>query len=437
MLDQYLTLLQSSYTSSNSIQLSQLLNPFPSSTRFNQLRQSLLSIPKLRTSTFKDLLSTRFGQPQQRPFLEFVANYLVYVRDTPIPCHTVQDLDKTYRLLEDLYKTGDRLFATSENGYFVPTLRLLTTQLIKTSLLMGKQSGDVKLTRAGEAARLLSRPIGIACSDRSTDPLPGIPAKRSALYHLANSTFLVYFSLKNLRLCDTILSNVSNSGILVDGEEFGKGDKCGYWYYRGRIHLYQRRLRLAKNDLGKSFGVCWNRAKGNARLILIYWITASVLVGYFPRMELLDYFGLRDQFGEGLLLPLKKGNWRGVLAHLDRYKEWHLKHGNYLVLREKLELICWRNLFRQTLLINTNSHPLPTTGGPPTLSLSLVVSAARIAWPQEEDGGQESLDLDDLESIAVSLMDQGYVKAYIMHSKRILVLQKGENFGFPPLSSVG
>jgi len=28
-------------------------------------------------------------------------------------------------------------------------------------------------------------------------------------------------------------------------------------------------------------------------------------VGYFPRMELLDYFGLRDQFGEGLLLPLK------------------------------------------------------------------------------------------------------------------------------------
>ena len=49
------------------------------------------------------------------------------------------------------------------------------------------------------------------------------------------------------------------------GREFGKGDRCGYWYYRGRIFLYQRRLRLARGDLGRSFEECWNVAKGNAR----------------------------------------------------------------------------------------------------------------------------------------------------------------------------
>lgn len=31
---------------------------------------------------------------------------------------------------------------------------------------------------------------------------------------------------------------------------------------------------------------------------------------------------------------------------------------------------------------------------------------------------------------------QGYIKAYIMHAKRLLVLQKGEAAGFPKLSSV-
>ena len=115
------------------------------------------------------------------------------------------------------------------------------------------------------------------------------------------------------------------------GREFGKGDRCGYWYYRGRIFLYQRRLRLARGDLGRSFEECWNVAKGNARsvhthppfsrcgkrrrgelmseseyrLILIYWITASIPLGYFPSLELLEYFGLREEFGEGLLRPLK------------------------------------------------------------------------------------------------------------------------------------
>lgn len=33
------------------------------------------------------------------------------------------------------------------------------------------------------------------------------------------------------------------------------------------------------------------------------------------------------------------------------------------------------------------------------------MKAAKIAWPKQEEGG-DGLDIDDLESIAVSLMDQ-------------------------------
>lgn len=42
MLDQYLSLLSSAYTSSNSVQLCQLFDSSPSSPQFNQLRQSLI-----------------------------------------------------------------------------------------------------------------------------------------------------------------------------------------------------------------------------------------------------------------------------------------------------------------------------------------------------------------------------------------------------------
>jgi hypothetical protein len=127
--------------------------------------------------------------------------------------------------------------------------------------------------------------MGISAADRSTSTSTSIstaaevstttiPTKRSALYFLANSTFRVYFALKNLRLCDTVLNNVNNSNVsLVDSgggggkkkDEFGKADKSGFWYYRGRINLYQRRLGQARIDLGKSLRECNNTCSKNAR----------------------------------------------------------------------------------------------------------------------------------------------------------------------------
>lgn len=51
-------------------------------------------------------------------------------------------------------------------------------------------------------------------------------------------------------------------------------------------------------------------------------------------------------------------------------------------------------------------------------------------------GAAEELDQDDIEAMCASLMEQGYIKAYIWQSKGMLVLQKGERLGFPPVSSV-
>ncbi|GAA5981148.1 hypothetical protein JCM5350_007175 [Sporobolomyces pararoseus] len=455
-MDQYLIRVHQAYTSSNVPLLTNLLSPLPESTSFIQLRQTLLSSPHLRPTSYRDTTRSKFSNPQQTPFADYLSNHLIYVRDTPLEvvgsC-TKEGLEKSLELLEDLYKTGDRLFATSETGYFVETLRLLTRQLIKTALLHGKITKDSKLTKAGEAARMLARPMGIAASDKSIESPPhahsggsSVRGKKTALYFLANQTFKVYFALKNLRLCDTVLNNVNNSNVSLESGMFVKGDQSEFWYYRGRINLYQRRLRAAKKDLEKSLINCNSSSWKNARLILIYLITASIPLGYFPKYDVLKHFNLDEPFGPGLIEPLKKGHWSKVLSHLNLHKAFHLKHGNYSLLVEKLETICWRNLTRQTLLVSTNGNPSPTNNGPPTLSLQLLLTSAKYAWKsipssttsqkEEEEEEDLELDLDDIESMTVSLMDQGYLKAYIMHSKRLLVLQKGKHFGFPPLSSI-
>ncbi len=46
--------------------------------------------------------------------------------------------------------------------------------------------------------------------------------------------------------------------------------------------------------------------------------------------------------------------------------------------------------------------------------------------------GRESVDPDEIEAVAVSLLHQKYVKAYVSHERQTLVLSKLN--AFPPLS---
>ncbi|TNY24716.1 COP9 signalosome complex subunit 12 [Rhodotorula diobovata] len=425
MLDLWLSQVKQRQQEQDGPALASLVSPDPTSHSWQLLRHNLQSNPNLRPATYTSLTRSTF--PQHRPLADFVAAFLLYSRDADLT-DTPDALEKQYTLLEDCFKTADRLFAQGETGWFVPTLRKLTRRLVDVALAVGRATGDTKLTRAGEAARMLGRPMGVAANDRTSES----PCKRDALFFLANATFRVYFALSNLRLCDTVLNNTQNSAARL--ESFPKGDRCAFLYYRGRIALYQRRLPQARNDLRRAFALCSAASWRNGRLILTYLVAASLPLGFFPSLPLLQHFNLHEQYAS-LLQSLKRGDFRSVLAHLDAHQEFHLRCGNYLLLREKLEVLCWRNLARRVLFITTNGRPLPPTG-PPTLALSALLAAARLAFPPDSGGGGSDLDLDDVESMCVSLMEQGYLKAYILHSKGLLVLQKGPQAGFPPVSSV-
>ena len=64
------------------------------------------------------------------------------------------------------------------------------------------------------------------------------------------------------------------------------------------------------------------------------------------------------------------------------------------------------------------------------MRLDILVTAARMAWQDA------SLQLEDIEAVVASMIDQGLIKGYILHSKAMLVLQKGPHMGFPPIWTV-
>jgi nuclear mRNA export protein PCID2/THP1 len=72
----------------------------------------------------------------------------------------------------------------------------------------------------------------------------------------------------------------------------------------------------------------------------------------------------------------------------------------------------------------------PAKTPPPILKLAQFLIIARRAW--KDDG----LALDDVECVVASLIDQGYVKGYAMHSSGNVVLRRTADFGFVRMSTV-
>ena len=77
---------------------------------------------------------------------------------------------------------------------------------------------------------------------------------------------------------------------------------------------------------------------------------------------------------------------------------------------EKCKTVCYRNLFKRlSLVIQKNQMPL----GVPQKAL---------------DSMGMRMDIDEIECVLANLIYRGYIRGYIAHNKRYLVLSKRDPF---------
>lgn len=90
------------------------------------------------------------------------------------------------------------------------------------------------------------------------------------------------------------------------------------------------------------------------------------------------------------------------------------RQGTYLLL-EKCKTVCYRNLFLRVHLVLEKTQ----------ISLGHVVQVFKwLGMP---------IDLDEVECILANLIYRGYIRGYLSHTKRVLVLSKRDPF---PLSAI-
>lgn len=99
-----------------------------------------------------------------------------------------------------------------------------------------------------------------------------------------------------------------------------------------------------------------------------------------------------------------------------------IQTGTYIIL-EKLKASVYRSLVKTVHSIHMSNE----TGGK-QFQLPLAMLQKSLDWLGV------SMDLDEVECVLVNLIYRKYLKGYISHKNRILVLSKNE--AFPPLKTV-
>lgn len=95
--------------------------------------------------------------------------------------------------------------------------------------------------------------------------------------------------------------------------------------------------------------------------------------------------------------------------YAHRFYALFARRGNYLLL-EKCKMICYRNLFKRVYKIV----------GKEQIKLDYIAQSFKwLGMP---------IDLDEVECILANLIFKQYIRGYLSHEKRILVLSKKDPF---------
>lgn len=162
-----------------------------------------------------------------------------------------------------------------------------------------------------------------------------------------------------------------------------------------------------------AFEHCPRESLKNKRLCLMYLVPTRLVLGKLASAALLEKYALHHY--TPLCAAVSKGDLRAFNEHKEAHQSLYIQQGVYLII-ERAKTIVYRNLFRKLhALIGSNKLSL--------VQMSDALNAVGV-----------EVDVDELECILANLIYLNYVKGYISHQKRFLVVSAKDPF--PALSAV-
>lgn len=299
---------------------------------------------------------------------------------------------------------------TAESAWCMPLLHSLCADVRLLSEVADQQlqAEGQKPCQLEDAERVLKRAFAVTNQDRR--PLNEGSRKIGAL-GVSNQLLKVYFKLNNLRLC----SNITRT---VEAPNFPKFDvfpgphRVIYKYFTGRLHLYDNRCSEAVQALTYAFEniqtTDGRSAKKHKKQILLFLVPAKILKGSLPSAAMLDEYDLKCYVD--IRAAIRTGNMRLFDDAVVKYEEFFIRKALLLVI-EKMRPMVYRSLCRKIFTVSNKVNKISFE------NLKVCLNVCNV-----------EMDNDEIECILANLIFNNYIRGYISHKVKFLVLSKKNPF---------
>ena len=252
----------------------------------------------------------------------------------------------------------------------------LVAHLTRRESTMGNEEAGERITLVESSANVIREGFKKCLSERSGPASGKTPdgkpeGRRVGIYVMSNLCLKLFFHCGKIRNAEQIFGNIYQQSPPL--ALYPASQRVTYLYYLGRYLFSNNHFYRAQLALQAAYDQCHARCLKQRRLILVYLITANIILGRFPSTSLLqrpEAEGLAEKY-----LPLCHTIANGDLASFRKFLDLESEHAGWFLskrilfqLRSRCEVLVWRSLARRTFILL--GFQGDTTKKAPTLDLA-------------------------------------------------------------------
>jgi hypothetical protein len=297
------------------------------------LKARLFTLSSLTRADFVSIKEELIAKKLPMGF-EFVSEFFVYIQTRSLATSAEGNANSLETLSTGCLRK--LVAAYIEHDWLLPVLMSMMTLVRKRACEMDSSSDKWKK----KIVEIFRELFPILHKER--ERLPGTCWLICQLLNL-------YMELDQVKLCSHILAALTQSLSKEGGfdpSSVPKSVAVTLFYYWGKFHVMESKYQDAHAKLVWAFAQCVHA--GNRKRIAEYLIPSMIVIGVFPKHELIATSGL-EHF-DGLVKAIRIGDVESYNLLLESHSHILARSGT-LVLMEKCKLICYRNLAKRTFII--------------------------------------------------------------------------------------
>ncbi|KIR26486.1 COP9 signalosome complex subunit 12 [Cryptococcus deuterogattii LA55] len=328
--------------------------------------------------------------------------------------YKTKDYTEAFNQQDKLLSLFYRWFV-DQSSWVLPVLYMLLSDLRD----LAEQADQTIYAETGKmpsleiCTRTVSKAFSLCATDRQ---FKGEESRRRGVYHTACLTIKCYFKVGKPNLCKNIIRAVVSDPKTPSVDTAPLPDQVTWHFYIGMLAFLNGEDKKADEELSWALKHCPPDAKRNQELILTYLIPLRLLHGRFPSASLLSQHPRLELVFSPFIEAIKNGD----VEEYDRRLEWaqvRLVGMSVWLVVERAREGCLRSLFKKAWIASDKSTRIPIE----TFRLALKLHGVDV-------------ESDEVECMVANMIYRGYLKGYISHEKKMVVL--GKTNPFPKMSAI-